>query len=510
MKNQWKKLSALSLSALLAVGMLAGCSTPAEETAPSESTSTSTAEETPATDSGEMAEITWYVGGPGPQADVNTVLDAANEYLAEQLNVKLDIIQTDFGSYTDKMQVTIAAQEEFDICWTANWSNSFYNNVNRGAFLELNDLLPEYAPELVELLPEAGFEATTVGGNIYGVPNYQIWAMTNGISLANSYIEETGFDVSTVSTLEDLEPFFAAVKEAHPDMYPLPLRNNGALQYLTFAMGYDELAGRYMPAVVMLDDEELNVVNPFELPQVIEHFELMYDWGQKGYFRPDASTITDYTADLAAGKHAANWEGTVKPGVEAAQALIMGTPVTTLKLSETWQPTSGIISTVNSVSRTSETPEKAVEFLNLVNTDAYLYNLITQGVEGVHYEITEDPYIAQIPDSGYAPNADWMYGNQFLAYLKEGQDLDVWEQTIEVNESAKPSVALGFVFDPEPVQNEIASINTVIEEYMSTLTTGVVDPNTIYDEFLAKLEAAGSQTLIDEVQTQLDAWAATL
>lgn len=455
----------------------------------------------------EPVELVWYVGGNGPQADLNTVLEEVNTYLEEKLNCTLKIVETDFGSYDQKMQMVIGSGEEFDLCYTANWSNNFYNNVNKNAFLELNDLLEEYAPELVEAVPQAGWDAATVSGNIYAVPNMQIWTMTNCISIDKEYVDKYNFDVDSVTELKDLEPLLAAIKEDNPDMYPFAADAGGILGMMTQAMGYDELAGRNIPGVVMLDDEELKVVNQFELPQVMEHYKLMYDWSQKGYIRPDASTITSYTADLAAGKHAVRVVGNLKPGLEVGEAeMYGGKEVVIVQMSDSWLPTSGITATMTAVSRTSKNPEKAVEFLNLLNTDKYLYNLITQGVEGVHYEKLDGEYIAPIENSGYAPNADWMYGNQFLAYLKEGQVENDWEQTIAMNEAGKTSVAFGFVFDSTTVQNEIASVSAVVQEYQLSLDTGAVDPESVMPEFLNKLEQAGSQVIIDEIQRQLDEW----
>ena len=455
----------------------------------------------------EPVELIWYVGGSGPQADTEAVLEEANAYLLEKLNCTLKIVETDFGSYDQKMQMVIGAGEEFDLCYTANWSNNFYNNVNKNAFLELNDLLDQYAPDLVKIMPEAGWGAATVSGNIYAVPNMQIWTMTNCISISKEYVDKYNFDVSSVKELRDLEPLLEAVKADNPDMYPFAADVGGVLDMMTQAMGYDELAGRHIPGVVLLDDEELKVVNQFELPQVMEHYQLMYEWSQKGYIRPDASTITSYLPDVAAGKHVVRVVGNLKPGIEVGEKEIWGgRDVVIVQMSDSWLPTSGITATMTAVSRSSKHPEKAVEFLNLFNTDKYLYNLITQGIEGKHYEKLDGEYIAPIENSGYAPGADWMYGNQFMAYLKEGQAEDDWEQTTAMNESGKTSTAFGFVFDPTAVQNEIASVSAVVEEYELSLDTGAVDPAVMMPEFLEKLERAGSQTIIDEIQRQLDEW----
>jgi putative aldouronate transport system substrate-binding protein len=454
-------------------------------------------------------ELVWYVAGSGPQADTPAVLAEVNKYLAEKLNCTLKIIETDFGSFSQKMQMVIASQEPFDICYTAHWVNNYYSNISKNAFLELDELLPRYGPELWALLPPNGWEAAKINGRIYGIPNLQIWAMTNVMVFETAYLEKYNIPPASIKTLGDVENLMALIKRDNPNMYPLGADVGGVLDYLTFLMGYDELAGRHIPGVVLLDDNNLRVINQFELPQVQDLYRLTREWNRKGYIRPDVATISELTPELMAGRHAISFTGTMKPGNDVMEKIRHGgRDVVSLPLTPSWQTTSGITATLNAISRTSKNPEKAVQFLNLVNTDKYLYNLITQGIEGKHYTKIDANFIRPIPNSGYAPNADWMYGNQFLAYFKEGQNITDWEDTMALNRNARPSPALGFAFDSTPVQTELASVSAVVKEYELSLSTGAVDPARTLPEFLDKLKGAGSQRIINEVQKQLDAWKA--
>ena len=70
------------------------------------------------------------------------------------------------------------------------------------------------------------------------------------------------------------------------------------------------------------------------------------------------------------------------------------------------------------------------------------------------------------------------------------------------------SKAYGFFFDTTPVLNEIAALTSVSDEYLFTITSGSVDPETAIAEFNEKLYNAGLQTVMDEKQAQLDAWLA--
>ncbi len=88
----------------------------------------------------ETVEISWYYPGE-KQEDEQKVWDKINELLVERANIKVDFKRLDWAAYDEQMKMAIAANEEFDLCFTANWSNNFYNNVSKGAFLPLGDLL---------------------------------------------------------------------------------------------------------------------------------------------------------------------------------------------------------------------------------------------------------------------------------------------------------------------------------------------------------------------------------
>ena len=456
----------------------------------------------------EAAELVWYIPCKGLQPDMSSVMEAVNDYLMETLGCTLNIIPIEFGNYDQQMQIIISSQKEFDLCFTSHWCNDFYTNVSRSAFLPLDTLLETHGQALVQSMPEAGWEAGRVNGVQYGVPNQQIWAMTNLLQVNKSVLEAYHIHPASIRTLEDLEPLLAAYKAEHPESYPFAIEQEGALSFNTITMGYDELAGRHVPGVILLEDDSLTVVNQFELPQVHDFFRTIYNWCQKGYIRPDSATVNGYVSDFKAGLHVATFDGTYKPTSQEMNKLTYGCEMEYILLTDSWLTTSGITAAMTAISRTSQHPELAMELLNLVNTDPYLYNLITQGIAGKHYEALDGTYIRPIEDSGYLPNVDWVFGNQFLAYLKEGQSADDWIITQQLNESATPSPALGFVFDPIPVQDQIASVTAVLKQYEPGLSTGVLDPDVVLPEFLKKLDEAGADLIIAEIQQQLDAWAA--
>ncbi|HJA68007.1 hypothetical protein B5F07_14840 [Lachnoclostridium sp. An169] len=500
MKRTWKKGMALTLTAAALAGSLAGCGNgKANENTQTGGDSASGLEE---------VTLTWYIPGNGPQADTDKVEDAIYEYLKDDLNVRVNFVECDWGSYDDKVQMAIASQEAFDLCYTAHWSNNFYNNVSKNAFLELNDLLDEYGQDLKKLIPEEGWKAATVNGNIYAVPNMQIWAYQGAVGVETDVLEKYDFDLTTVKSLEDMEPLFEKIKADNPDIYPIV--NCGPAELLNNyqnTLGFEELAGSKIPGALVYGDDEMKVVNQFELPQVQDFFQMMYEWNQKGYFRSDSATVTDENMDIQAGKSVSKLTSTYKPGVETDTKAKTGKDFTYQQIGTAHLSTSSITAALTAVSRTSKNPERAMMFLNRVNTDPELYNLICFGIEGVHYT-KEGNYAIPVENSAYNPNQDWVYGDQFNALYREGQGENDWELTEEINNSAEPSEALGFSFDSTSVQTQLASVSAVVDEYYSSLATGVVNPEEVLPEFLNKLEQAGCNDLIAECQKQLDEWVA--
>lgn len=145
----------------------------------------------------------------------------------------------------------------------------------------------------------------------------------------------------------------------------------------------------------------------------------------------------------------------------------------------------------------------------MINTDKDLYNMICFGLEGVHYTKLDDTHIEQIPNSGYAPNAAWKLGNQFNAYLMEGQANDTWEKTKEINDIGIKSPIIGIYFNTDDIRTELTQIEKVQKEYLDAfINTGVEDPAVYWDDYVAAMEKAGIEKVLEEYQKQIDAFLA--
>lgn len=458
----------------------------------------------------DPVDLTWYYGGT-TQTDIQSVQDEMNKILKEKINATINLKYFDWGSYDQKMNVINAASENYDICFTASWQAiNYYNNVAKGYYLPLDDLLAKYAPNTKAQIPDKIWNAAKIKGKIYGLINYQICAMTNGFTIQKRYVDKYGIDVSKINKFEDLTPVLDILKTKEKLDTPIQIDRTGLEQFLIVSFGFDEIGGRHSPGVASFTDSTCKVINQFDTPEYKAHFALMRDWYNKGYIKKDIAAISDISTLQKAGKVAIGMMGTYVPGTEAiTKAANGGYDVLAVKLSKSYLTSSGCTASLNAISTNSKNPERSMMFLELINTDKQLYNLICFGIEGKHYTKISDDTVESVANSTYNPNTDWMFGNQFNGFFRKGQDPGVWDQTKQLNADATPSPLLGFSFDPSNIKNEAAQCQSVLDEYLPGLLTGTNDPDRKLPEFLDKLKAAGSDKIIAEKQRQIDEWLKT-
>lgn len=453
----------------------------------------------------EPVHLKWYLGGDSVQLDQERVSNAMEDYLQETygLHLELELVVIDFGNYADKAQMVLASDEEFDIMWTSTWCNNYYTNVSKGSFMCLDELLTE---ELEKVIPESLFDACRVNGSVYAVPSYQVSAFQNVISIPTRLVKEFHLDTESIHTVFDLNDFLYDVKRAYPDMYPLGLDNVKSFFNTYQSENYEYLIGAKIPGAIELTGNKIRVVNQFELPVSIEKYDLFHQWYQDGIISPEAGAVQSLSKDLQAGLHAAVVDTTWKPGFEIDLEKQFKEPVTCILIGDAWFTTSSATASMNAISSSCEHPETAMQFLTLLNTDAILYNMLCFGIEGVHYNLSEEGTVIVNEEMGYNPNCDWVFGCQFNAIPRVGQSPDIWEQTMEFSNSAKASPVIGFVFDTTPVNNEILACATVFDQFIAPLAVGAADPEIAFPEAMEKLKNAGYQVILDELQRQLDAW----
>lgn len=263
-----KRILAAGCAVLMTASLMAGCGKKAETNSNGE----------------EIVELTWYQVGDN-QKDDSAVLEEVNKYTEEKIGVKLNIVKVGWGDYNQKMQVVINTGDAWDMCFTCSWTNDYLQNAQKGAFLELDDLLKEEGSEMYDLIDSRFWEAAKVGGKIYGVPsekeigNMPMWVFTKEL------VDKYSIPYEDLHSLEDLEPWLQLIKEKEPDVVPM---------YLT----KDYSAPTYMdkiqdPIGIEYGDDSLTVQNVFDTEKMQSTLDTMRKYYEAGYINKDAATASD-------------------------------------------------------------------------------------------------------------------------------------------------------------------------------------------------------------------------
>ena len=493
-----KKFTKAILAGAMCASMLAGCG--AQNSIVQNSSEKKSGDDLPT--------IVWWLRYDD-QKDQAMVSKAVDEIAVKNIGCHVQIKRIESGDYSQKLALALAGQEDIDICHMAPRYN-FYSHAAKGAFLPLDELIEKYAKDTYNDIPEAFWDAAKINGEIYGIPNYQIVGRRNGFVVLKSLLDKYNFDLSKVTRLEDMEPFFEAVKNGEDSNMRIFSNAAGAYEWgLIHYIGLDPLGSEKYPAVVRCNDESLTVVNQFETEEFASFCNLMRKWYIKGYNPQQGSS--DNSADLEMQGLSCARLDNIPPGyIPTFKKQRGGRDVDTVIIDPPFVNTSNVIATMNCVSKFSKNPDKAVQFINMVDQNIdNVYNILCYGIEGVHYNKIGENRIEKIENSGYDPNMSWEFGNNFNAYLYGEQEDNVWEETKKVNETAIVSNVLGFSPDTEPIKTEMASCEAVIGEYLGTLTLGAVDPEEKLPEFQKKLKQAGVDKVIEEFQKQIDEWKAS-
>lgn len=538
-----RKVVSVILAGVMILSLfLAGCvgkkDIPGSEDSSSEKPSVST-EDASQEEKKPVVDLAFYMMN-GPVNDFDRIMSKANEIIEKEINAKLDLILVDGGSYAEKMNLMINSGDNFDLCFTASWGGiNFFENAAKDAYADLTDLMPKYAPQSYSRIPEGLWEGVKINGRIYAVINYQQWgvAARKGFAFRKDLAEEVNFDWRAVKgkpALEALrltEPFIDASLKNHPDMIGWETSST----YSFFAdepLIWDmEVVGDMTTPGWVRFTEPTKVINQFETPEFAEYCNIMRDWYQKGYVRKDGATLKDTSPDRKAAKMIAavayGWPDTVDSeaaGFVNADTVKMSmctpetAPAVFVSTTRTVIPAAAGSTAAVAISAKSKNIEKSLELIELLNTNDPLYMLITQGEEGVDYEYTSDG-TAQLIEGKYNFNwNEWQIGQSYspdftralYSRNSDGEGLQKSQSVVyAADREADVSPVTGFTFDPSSVKTQLANCNAVFTEMVPALSSGSVDPKKALPEFLDRLKTAGVDDIIQEKQTQLDAWNAT-
>ncbi|MDL2300579.1 ABC transporter substrate-binding protein [Clostridiaceae bacterium OttesenSCG-928-D20] len=527
-----KKLLALMLALVMLFALVACNNKPVEET---DEPTTPVVEESPTPDVVEPDEdpvtVSMWFCGSNNVLDDTAVVEKVNEYLLEKINVQIEPI---WGSWADfeetKVVTAINGGDDVDIYFTCSWTqNDYIGYTQKGAYLRLddpdNDLLAQYAPELMSLLPEVLTEVGAKiqgpdGYGVYAVPGYKDIATQNCWDVNVDMLEKYGF------TLEDVEnadyysfgDMFKAVKEGEgADFYPLLIEGGVLERMVTNSIIVTGDESHAMLSYYLNPDDVtqpgslgLKIENKFATEEYKKFVEQTREYYQAGYIDPQMTNSETASDARVAHQNAATYligTQSYALGYEFTASDERGIHVEMVPCTDAYVDTTSAQGAMFAISSTSQNPEAAMKLLNIINTDPVVMNMLNYGLEGVHYNLEDGLVKFTDERDNYNPWRNGM-GNITLLTPTDKEGADFWDEFKAYYGGAKEIPLLGFFFDNKAVETEVAACVNVVSSYSLSLSSGAVDPATVLPEFLEKLEEAGIQKILDECNAQLEAFLA--
>lgn len=449
------------------------------------------------TGSDEVTTIKWYLPGVREGADNAMVLAEVNKLLEERYKLKLDTVFIDSGSYGQKMNAMNSAGETYDLACLGS-SNSFYSNVSNGCLADLTELLPKYAPKTFASMGKDTWQCVTHDDKIYAVPNWQIQAKSTALFIDKAVLDMAGMSIDEINTINDFETYLEKVAALNTDVNFFPQ----AWEQFSYAYGIQPLMIGKVAAVRFKEEGKPTIFNMFETEEFKEYVKLREKWVDNGWVTDEYSPGTSYTTL----RRSLGSLGVYTPGADVTISKNKGYPMVMTQLSDAVFASDTVNAALTGVSATSKHPEKALEMIEVMNTDKEIYNMMLYGIEGKHYTKIGENKIRLVEGSQYDIINYFNIGSQANSYLIEGQPDNLIEATREINDTAYVSPTNSINFDTSRIESEIANCTTVVNEQLLMIDRGIAEEGAL-EKFIKDLKASGADKIIEELQRQVDqAW----
>lgn len=471
-------------------------------------------------DSKQSDQITlkWVMPGPGEQKDSQRVWAKFNEELKkydgmENVNVDIEVIQP--SDYAQKFMLKQTSGETMDLIQT--YSLDWVSEARNGAFMDISDEIRNLAS--YKELPEWLWEYGQIDGKQYLLPNYQqmvsaLYGFRSQKKLADEYMDKEKLQNTILSDKYFTSTSYEAIEEYLKTLADAGKLEKGYNGGNMVSKGYETIVSTFG---IDIYDDTCKVVNLRETQNYKDYAKYMWEWNQKGYISEDALTVTasDYYGKEKGGYTV--WMEQMWKGWENKDFSNYGLETTGIALTDhAYLPRSSAAGGM-AVYANSKYPEQALRLMDLMNSKEgeYLYNLVSLGIEGEHYTWTnKETNTVEVKRGAGAVSQDayglwqWVVGNIKNAYNDQYDSAEYRDYIFnELNESESTmrSKLLGFQPDITKVKTQVEQVNTINGEYGKTIGAGAEDDwQSLYDECIKKMNDAGAQDIINELQRQVD------
>ncbi len=448
----------------------------------------------------DIITLRWVTPENGPATDLDIVLAEANEYTKNKIGVTINLDFTDSQNLNRIME----SGEYYDMIFSSDWLNRYDPNAAAGKFYDITDMIQSETPDLYNKIGEY-WEAATVGGHIYGVPTLKDMGTEMMFRFNKDYyIDEKGMEIPEEMDFSDVERYLEIYKADFPDKYPLGITKTGPA-------GFTNFLERVIGTIIFIPYEgEVEAIPFWNSEKLMYRYRLMHKWFKAGYIDPnvvDIESENDLPKDVPV-RFGVAWRGYLgysNPddwGFNVAISFFDG-PYISRKTEQ------GALIAINSECDEAHV-RAALKYIELLNTDRKLRDMLAYGIEGTHFRYIENGTVLQLKNGldNYNPGL-YNTGSVVNASVVSAServlaDPDLWEKVFEgYKTNGIFGKTEGFVYDQTETVEIVDTIMDIFDKYSTMLRTGAADPDVIVPEIREEMEAAGINELLDDINSQL-------
>ncbi|WP_199615876.1 ABC transporter substrate-binding protein [Paenibacillus alkalitolerans] len=515
-----KRLSILLILVLALTMVLSACQGNGNGdggTANSETNSTENSSETEEAkdeESGglEYQELKMVLLG-GKPADFDTVWAEVNNKFKEKINATVNVQFLDWSDWTQRYPLMFAANDDFDLVYTANWA--FYSDqALKGGFLELtDDMIQQYAPQVWADMPEVAWGQAKVKGKLYMVPNNNQREYLSKLVMIRDDLRAK-YNLSPVTDSASLKDYLITVAQKEKDLIAFKSSPPGKGQFnaldevLLLGENNWRLVDPTLPLAYNIEDPKGQLFNIYETPEFQQLMIYYKELAEQGVWSKDIlNNKFDAWNDFKAGTNAmlthnlgtlgSNMEIIRKDYTQFEVALADVTPDAKRAVA---------VSTQNgmAIHATSKKWERALMVIDLLHSDREIHDLTMYGIADKHYIPVGDDKMKPGPDKANYGISSWGW-NSPLNRQNEGHPQDALDLEKKWADQLYHWPLETFVFDISEIKTEASNIAQAMIRYGAPLEYGLIDDlDKGRKDLISQVKAAGLDKVQQIAQKQID------
>jgi putative aldouronate transport system substrate-binding protein len=473
-------------------------------------------------DTSEFVTVKMLVLGDPPAGGADKkMLVELNKILKERLNAELEIQWIEWNNYATKYQMELVSGSDIDLIFTTSTWLNLWENAEKGAFMDMTEMLPLYAPQLYADTKQEEWDGCTYKGKIVALPEHRKWQLSTPL-LAYRLDWAKEFGMEKVDSMDTLEQYCKAVLANKPGVVPYNVGGSASSnefyamwfrQNTDYVLGAGSI-GMAAPVANASYDDPWTSVSPVFDDKFVEFATKMKEWGDAGFWPQDVMSATvDTKAAFLSGTsglysmNVANYYPLFKELADENKDAELGAFFFDEKRG--FCISDVVTQDACSITANAKNPERALMMYDLFQYDPEIYHLTQYGIEGQQYVVSADGF-RERPE-GYNEETDayawdmWSTRNDAL----EIPEFNPYQAQIdEVNAKIKPWTRLNpwgsFIVDTAAWNAQVTAINEAGTTWLPAIQFGKAgDPVEAVKQYRDALKNAGIDDYMAEVERQM-------